>query len=204
MHHDFIDRYSRLDSPVHRAPAALKLGLALLGIVVLVTAPLAWVGVFVAVALWLALVLGMSRVPVRFFLGRLLLLEPLVAGMAVLSLLQPGGGRIALSIVVKSTLCLASMILLTNTTPFADLLSVLRRVGVPALLVTVLALLYRYLFVLIEEGGRMQRARASRTFRTPQRAQAWKTSAELAGQLFVRSTERAERIYAAMCARGWR
>jgi cobalt/nickel transport system permease protein len=202
MHHDFIDRYSRLDSPVHRVPAALKLGLALLAIIITVTAPIAWAGLFVGIAAWLALALGMSRVPAGFFLGRLLLLEPLVAGMAVLSLLQPGGGRVALSIVVKSTLCLATMILLTNTTSFSDLLSVLRRLGVPPLLITVLALMYRYLFVLIAEAGRMQRARASRTF-TTRRTQAWKASADLAGQLFVRSTERAERIYAAMCARGW-
>jgi cobalt/nickel transport system permease protein len=202
MHHDFIDRYSRLDSPIHRVPAAFKLGLALLVVIIIVTAPIAWAGLFVGIAVLLALVLGMSRVPPGFFLGRLLLLEPLVAGMAVLSLLQSGGGQVALSIVVRSTLCLATMILLTNTTSFSDLLAVLRRLGVPPLLITVLALMYRYLFVLIEEAGRMQRARASRTF-TTRRVQAWKASADLAGQLFVRSTERAERIYAAMCARGW-
>ena len=176
MHHGFIDRYSRLDSPVHRVPAALKLGLALLAIISVVSAPIAWVGLFVGLTALLALVLGMSRVPPTFFLGRLLLLEPLVAGMALLSFFQPDGGRAALSIVVRSTLCLATMILLTNTTSFSDLLSVLRRVGVPALLITVLALMYRYLFVLIDEAGRMQRARASRTF-TTRRTQAWKASA---------------------------
>lgn len=203
MHHDFVDRYSRLDSPVHRVGAGLKLGLAVLAVVVTVTAPLAWAGLFAGQVVLLALVLGASRIPPAFFLGRLLLLEPVVASMALLSLLQPGGAHVALSIVVRSTLCLATMILLTNTTSFAALLTVLRRLGVPALLITVLALMYRYLFVLIDEAGRLQRARASRTFR-PRRVQAWRASAELAGQLFVRSTERAERIYAAMCARGWR
>jgi cobalt/nickel transport system permease protein len=95
------------------------------------------------------------------------------------------------------------MILLSNTTPFDELLRVLRRARVPALLITTLALMYRYLFVLIDETERMGRARASRTF-TRQRRQAWKTLATVIGQLFVRSTERAERIYAAMCARGWK
>ncbi len=104
---------------------------------------------------------------------------------------------------VKSTLCLATMILLTNTTPFADLLRTLRRLRVPGLLITVLALMYRYLFVLIDEAERMQRARRSRTF-SARRAHVWASLATLGGQLFVRSTERAERIYAAMCARGWR
>jgi cobalt/nickel transport system permease protein len=95
------------------------------------------------------------------------------------------------------------MMLLTNTTPFADVLGVLRRVGTPGLLVTVLALMYRYLFVLIDEAERMQRARRSRTF-TPRRHRVWKSWSTVIGQLFVRSTERAERIYAAMTARGWR
>jgi cobalt/nickel transport system permease protein len=48
----------------------------------------------------------------------------------------------------------------------------------------------------------MRRARASRTFNQG-RLRAWGTLATVIGQLFVRSTERAERIYAAMIARGW-
>jgi len=94
------------------------------------------------------------------------------------------------------------MILLANTTPFSELLGVLRRIHFPALMITTLALMYRYLFVLVDETERMQRARVSRTF-TKQRAHVWKSLATVIGQLFVRSTERAERIYAAMSARGW-
>ena len=37
---------------------------------------------------------------------------------------------------VRSTLCVSTMVLLSNTTPFADLLDVLRRFRTPALLVT--------------------------------------------------------------------
>jgi cobalt/nickel transport system permease protein len=95
------------------------------------------------------------------------------------------------------------MVLLSNTTPFADLLRVLKAWRMPALLVTTLSLMYRYLFVLVDEAQRMQRARASRTF-TPKRRRAWRTMATVISQLFIRSSERAERIYAAMCARGWR
>jgi cobalt/nickel transport system permease protein len=203
VHHDFLDKWSRLGSPVHQAPAALKLALALAIVVLTVVTPLARYWVFVLVALALALVTLASRIPPLFVLGRLLLVEPLAIGVALLSLFQPGGGAVFLSIVVKSTLCLATMILLTSATPFAELLRALRALRMPALLVTVLALMYRYLFVLIDEAERMQRARAGRTF-TRRRAHAWASLGTLIGQLFVRSTERAERIYAAMCARGWR
>jgi len=203
MRHDFLDKWSRLGSPIHRAPSALKLALALATVVASVVTPFPRWWVFVVIAVSLALVALMSRVPVPFLLRRLVLLEPFVGGIAVLSAFQPDGTRVALSIVVKSTLCLATMILLTNTTPFAEILGTFRQLHVPAVLITVLALMYRYLFVLIDEAERMQRARRSRTF-TNERTHVWKSLAALVGQLFVRSTERAERIYAAMCARGWR
>lgn len=203
MRHDFLDKWSRIDSPLHRLPAGWKLAGALAVVLALVAVPVRFVGFFVAVALVLVILAAFSRIPARFLLGRLLLLEPFVLGIALLTLLQPGGLSSGLAIVLRSTLCLATAILLTNTTRFADILQVLRRVHLPALLVTTIALMYRYLFVLVEEAQRMQRARASRTLRSA-RAFEWRSTAALAGQLFLRSTERAERIYAAMCARGWR
>lgn len=203
MRHDFLDKWSRLDSPVHRTPAALKLTLALATVVTTVVTPLADGWLFVSVAAFLMSIAVVSRIPPTFLLRRLILLEPFVVGVAVLTAFQPGGMEVALSIAIRSTLCLGTMILLTNTTPFADLLAVFRRVRMPALLITVLALMYRYLFVVIDEAERMHRARKSRTF-TKEKAHVWASLASLVGQLFVRSTERAERIYAAMCARGWR
>jgi cobalt/nickel transport system permease protein len=203
MQPDFLDRHSRLGSPVHRLPAALKLCAALALVCITSTAPRDAVAWFAGVAVLLSVVAAASRVPPRFLLTRLLLLEPFVLGVAVLSLFQPGGGRIFTALLIKSTLCLFTMILLASTTPFAEILRVLRRLRVPPLLVTTLALLYRYLFVLVDEARRMQRARAGRTFRRSRR-QSWRMLGTLAGELLVRSTERAERIYAAMCARGWK
>jgi cobalt/nickel transport system permease protein len=69
-------------------------------------------------------------------------------------------------------------------------------------LVEVIALMYRYIFVLIDEAERMQRARVSRTF-VKQKTLFWKNQGSIIGQLFVRSYERGERIYSAMRARGF-
>jgi cobalt/nickel transport system permease protein len=63
--------------------------------------------------------------------------------------------------------------------------------------------MHRYLFVLLDESERMRRARASRTFQRQRRVR-WNLLGSVVGQLFVRASERAERIYAAMCARGWK
>jgi cobalt/nickel transport system permease protein len=155
------------------------------------------------VALILTAIAAASRVPALFLARRLLLLEPFVLGVAILSLLQPGGLAIFLRLVVRGTLCLGAVLLLSSTTPFSEILRVFRKLRLPAVLITMLALMYRYVFVLVDEAERMSRARASRTFRRDRHG-AWQSRASVIGQLFVRSTARAERIYAAMCARGWR
>ena len=203
MRHDFLDRYSRLDSPIHRASAAVKLVAALALVLAVVLLPPSRPVFLAAVAVVLLVVAGLSRIPWPALLWRVILLEPFVLGVAILALFQPGGWRLFLILVARSTLCLLTMVLLSNTTPFADLLRVLKAWRMPALLVTTLSLMYRYLFVLVDEAQRMQRARASRTF-TPRRRRAWRAMATVVSQLFIRSSERAERIYAAMCARGWR
>jgi cobalt/nickel transport system permease protein len=158
---------------------------------------------FGCVGLLLFLIAAASLIPGAFLIKRVLLLEPIVLGVAVLSLLQPNGGWIFLGLVARSSLCIVSLTLLANTTPLGEMLRVMQQLKLPAILITTVALMHRYLFVLLEESQRMRRARASRTFRKSQRS-AWTSLATVAAQLFVRSTDRAERVYAAMCARGWK
>jgi cobalt/nickel transport system permease protein len=150
----------------------------------------------------LVVIAAASRIPGGFLLRRLLLLEPLVIGVALLNLFQPDGWRTFGLLLARSNLCLLTMILLSNTTPFPEVLRVLESVHLPRIFITVLALMYRYLFVLVDEAERLQRARMSRTFSGGRRLQ-WMMSGNTIGQLFVRSTERAERIFLAMRARGW-
>ena len=134
---------------------------------------------------------------------RLLLLEPFALGVALLALFQPGGLGIFADTVARSTLCLLAMVLLTATPRVSEVLSVLLRLKVPRLLVTTIAFAYRYLFVVFDEMGRLRPARRSRTF-LPRRRAAWASSATIAGRLFVRASERAERVALAMAARGWK
>jgi len=203
MRHDFLDRYSRLDSPIHRLPTTVKLLSTLCVISATVTLQFTHAWFFVIVAGVLLILSALTTIPWRFLFGRLMVLEPFALGIAVMALFQENGVFVFLSILTKSTLCLFTVILLSNTTPFSEILFSLKRFGVPKLLITILALMYRYLFVLIDETERLNRARSSRTFsNSPIRK--WHTMASLIGQLFVRSTERAERIYAAMSARGWK
>jgi len=203
MRHDFIDRYSRLDSPVHRLPSYAKLFFSIVIIFTSILVPIHYFWVFMLFFTFLILITLMSTIPWRFIGVRLLFLEPLALGIAVMSLFQQHGFEIFLSILIKSSLCLFTMILLSNTTPFSEILSLFRRIGFPALLITVLALTYRYLFVLMDEAARLRRARDSRMF-VLRRSRIWLSLTSLLGQLFIRSTERSEKIYTAMISRGWK
>ncbi len=198
-----LSPYQHGSSPLHGWSPGVKLGAALAIVLLVVLLPNgAWAAYAVVAIALLAGALA-ARLDLRQLALRVLLVEPLVIGIALLALLRPGGLPVFLSVVIKSTLCLATMVLLTATTRFSDLLRVLWRMRVPALLVTTVALMHRYLFVLLEESQRMQRARCSRTF-VRSRAGAWRGGAQVAGLLFVRASERAERVYLAMCARGWK
>ncbi len=204
-HSHWFDPYSRIDSPIRRLPSAFKLAAAIAIVLAVVTAPVSGrvpLLVFPPVLLLLVAVTGLSLVPPGTILKRIVFLEPVVIGAAFLALFQPGGTHIFLVLILRSTLSLWTMILLSSTTPFEDLLAILRTARVPALLITTLAMMYRYLAVLTDQSQRMRRARAARTF-SPGTVASWRDLTNLVGHLFIRTADRAERVYAAMCARGW-
>ena len=191
------------DSPVHRLSAGAKLVAALTMIVGTVLVPWGCHAWFIAVGVLLSLAALSSRIAVWFLIRRLLLLSPFVLGVVLVNALQASAHGSWLALAARSGICLLTVVLLANTTPFGKVLGALRSARVPPLLVTTLALMHRYLFVLLDESERMRRARASRTFRRQRRVR-WHLLGTVIGQLFVRASERAERIYAAMCARGWK
>ena len=198
-----LHHHQHSQSLLHRWPAGLKLAGALLIILVAAFLPQGEWRILTVVAFGLLILVVLSKVSIGFLLKRLLLLEPLVLGVAGLMLFQPGGVERFAFTLLKTNLCLLTTVLFSNTTPPMEMLRVLQRLGTPRLFLTTLALMHRYLFVLAEESGRMQRARASRTFLHGRQGQ-WHSLASTIGHLFVRASERAERIYFAMCARGWK
>lgn len=185
-----------------RRNAALKVAGALALVLAITLTPVSrtvWLGIE---ALLVALSVAACRVPLLPLARRVLLLSPFIAGAA---LAAAAGAHAAdwRTLAVRSSLCLVTVVVLSQTVTIAELLAVLRAARVPALLLTTLALMHRYLFVLADESARMGRARSARTF-TGRRRFAWIAAASVVGNLFVRASERAERVYEAMCARGWK
>ena len=113
------------------------------------------------------------------------------------------------SILVRSWLSVQIAILLVATTQFPDMIHAFEHLRVPRMLTTIVAFLYRYLFVLTDEVFRLLRAREARSAGLPGKKRGgsvlWraKVTGSMAGQLFLRSYERSERIYNAMVSRGY-
>ena len=202
-------------SPVHRAPAHLKV-LALLGFMLVVVAtPRDWYGAFAGYLALLVVVIGLSRVPPTYLLKRTVVEVPFVVFAVLLPFVAEGprtevlgvsvsehGLEAGIALLIKGTLGVLASLTLAATTEPQDLLVGLERLRVPQQLVQIMAFMVRYLDVVTGEMQRMRIARESRGFsaRNPRH---WPVLARSAGALFIRSYERGERVHLAMLSRGY-
>lgn len=219
MHHSFLDRYSDLDSPIHRLDPRTKIITTLILVIgVVATPPTAWL----AFALYFAALGGLvllSRLPLLYVLKRSLVIVPFVLVVAIsIPFLKEGetagsyniwlwrasvshAGVIAFwNVAVKAWLSILATILLSSTTRMPDLLKGFQQLGLPRVMVMIISFMYRYFFVLADEAMRLWQARESRNF-GGKRMWRLKTAGNLIGTLFIRSYEQSERTYAAMLSR---
>ncbi len=175
-------------------------------------------GVLAICLLALARVAGL---PLGYLARRLLLVLPFAGTIALLlPFTSPGepiwsthlgpwewtltaqGLSSALLLLARALTASMAVFILVATTPFDRLLHAMHRLGTPRIIVLVLAFLYRYLFVLVDEAMRMYRAAQARNLGRRRRGRV-AVAAALLGSLFLRTYERAERVYMAMTARGF-
>lgn len=202
-------------SALHRLRAQVKIVCLVVFMLIVVATPREWYAVFAWYALALAALVAVSRVPLRYFLSRLLVETPFV----VFALLMPfvaTGPRIevlgmglsvsglmsAWALMAKGTLGVLAGVVLAATTEPHELLQGLERLRLPAQLVQILSFMIRYMDVITAEFTQMAIARASRGF-TARNPRQWAVLAVSVGALFIRSYERGERVHHAMLARGY-
>lgn len=227
MHSNVFDRYVSGQSLIHRLDPRVKVVATVLFILSNVLLPDgAWLGFGLAFLFVLA-VTKLAGFPLGFAVKRSFVALPF-ALVAVTTLFSIPGAAVASfhlgpwtltitdagllrfsSIVIRTLLSVMMAILLTAATQFPDLIHALRHLRLPGVLVSVIAFMYRYLFVLTDEVMRLMRARESRSARISGYkggGSVWwraRVAGNMAGQLFVRSFERSDRVYNAMLARGY-
>ena len=113
------------------------------------------------------------------------------------------GVLVSARITLKSNAILLAFISLIASNSVATLGNALGRLKIPKKIIYLLLLNYRYIFVMEEEYRRLLRSASIRGFRPASNLHTYKTYAYLIGILFVRASERAERVYKAMLCRGF-
>jgi cobalt/nickel transport system permease protein len=231
MHFDAFDRYHESESFLHRLDPRIKV---VVTVAFILSNALLPDGAWIAFGFsWLFLLFAnlLSNLGVGFTFKRSLIALPFALIAITILFSMPGkpltsfrflmwnftvtdvGLLRFVSILIRSWLSVQMAILLVSVARFPDIIHALEHLRVPAILTTIIAFLYRYLFVLADEVFRLIRARESRSAALAAAAPgqksggsiAWraKIAGNMAGQLFLRSYERSDRVYNAMLARGY-
>jgi cobalt/nickel transport system permease protein len=227
MHIHAFDQYHAHESLIHNLDPRVK---------VLVTVTFIFSNAFLPDGSWLAfgmawlillLANDLSKLGLGYTFKRSFITLPF-ALVAVTAIFSPNGKPLAewhlgfttlvptdfgvirfFSILIRAWLSVQAAILLVATTQFPDLIHAFEHLRVPRVLTTIVAFLYRYIFVLTDEAYRLLRARDARSAGYPGDKYGgsllWraKVTGSMAGQLFLRSYERSDRIYNAMLSRGY-
>ncbi len=221
MKHEFLDHHSTGHSFFHRMHPGAKLVMVLVFILSVVTIDPGDDTILLVYGGLLLVGLISTQVPLRhtFFKG-LKVVPFLFITILFIPFLKEGeilwrgsfglfpisisreGCQLFLNILCKGSIAIFCMVFLNLTTPFHRLLKGIQAFGAPRIITDTLAVAYRYLFVITDEKERMLMARRSRLI-SPSFSLQWLSLSQLIGVLFLRSYERGERMYQAMCARGF-
>jgi cobalt/nickel transport system permease protein len=228
MHINVFDHYQNQSTLAHRLDPRVKV-VVVVGFIL--SNALLPDGAWLAYGMMGLLVLTaarLARIPFGFLFKRSLLVLPFLLAAVTIIFTLPGTAVFSFSIgswtftatdaglvrfasiLIRSWLSVLAAIWLTATTPFPDLMHALRHLRVPQVLVSIISFMYRYLFVMADEAGRLLRAREARSARMPGQkggGSLWwraQVAGGMVGQLFLRSFERSDRVYNAMLARGYR
>lgn len=165
------------------------------------------------------LLVACSRLPLRWYIGRLamvlIVLAPFLLFLPLVGTnddpawqLGPlrwsyRGLAVAWVLGCKALTITTLILILLATTPLHVLFQAAQALHIPRLFVQLGLLTYRYLFVLAEEFARLRVALRVRGFRNRATLHAYRTVGHVTGTLLVRGHERAGRVSQAMRCRGF-
>ena len=210
----YLEDLANGTSGIHRLDPRIKVLIAIFFVVCVVSFNKYSISAMLPFVLFLAAVMGMADIPANFLLKKLLLVSPFAVMVGIFnpfldqqpmlqigSFMVTGGWLSFLSILLRFSLTVSAMLILVATTGFNAVCMAMVKLGMPRIFAVQLLMLYRYIFVLIDEGLRMYQARTLRSFES--RGMGMKTYGHMAGQLLLRTIDRAQRIHLAMICRGF-
>jgi len=207
-----MDELGRLDTPAHRLDARVKAAVTIVFVAVVMSFPRREVSALTPFLLYPVSLAALGRVPAGLILKKALVAAPFALAVGIVSpfldrepvasagpLVITGGLATLASIMFRFALTVGAALVLVACTGMHRLAAGLERLGVPSVFAVQLLFLYRYCFVVGDEGLRMTRSVRMRA--DPRRPLGWRTYRALLGNLLLRSIDRAQRVYRAMLAR---
>jgi len=208
-----LDDLARKETPIHKIHPLVKLLTTFVYLIMVVSFGKYEIGSLLSFVFYPVIIFALAEIPVAPILKRVLLVEPLIIGIGILNplfdhhtilffgIVISRGWVTFLSIFIKCGLTVVASILLIATTGMDRLAVGLRMLKVPKIFVLQLLLTYRYITVLMEEVSGMMRAYSLRAPR--QKGIHRSVWGSFAGQLILRTFDRAQRVYQSMNLRGF-
>jgi cobalt/nickel transport system permease protein len=215
--HDLLDDYAHANALRDVNPKVkLLLGLGSILVCVFSTSPLA---PLIVAATMSAATIILAKIPAQFYLK--LLAVPLafvLFSSAAVIFLQGGtalftfsvlgmnleitreGLNLALLLLTRTLGGMCSLFFIALTTPMIEVFSILKSVGLPSFLIELSMLIYRYIFVLLDQATMIHSAQTMRLGGTSMRSSLYSFSM-LTSVLFLRAFEQGERLMVAMDSR---
>jgi len=208
-----LDQLALADTVIHRLDPAAKVVVVLAFVVTVASFERYAVSALMPLFVFPIVLAALGKLPTGYLAKNVALAIPfaLMIGlfnplfdrelMFQLGALSLSGGWISCaSIVLRALLTLSAALILLAVTGFSGVCGALEGLGLPRVLVMQLQLVYRYIFVLLDDGARSARAL---TLRSSGKRPRLRTVASLIGLLLLRSWQRADQVYTAMLARAY-
>jgi cobalt/nickel transport system permease protein len=208
-----LDDLALRDNGVNALNPLIKLLVVIIYIIFVVSPGRYDIAGLLPFAIFPIIMIPAADIPARLLAKRLLVVLPFIVLIGVFNPVfdrEPvifagvrlaGGWITFASLLIKGVLTVTAGLLLIATTGMENLSAAFRQLRVPRLLVLQLLLTYRYITVLLEEANNTA---VAYSLRAPlQKGIQYKVWGSFAGQLLLRTYDRAQRLYAAMQLRGF-
>jgi len=209
-----LDQLAQGETRMHRLDPRAKILVTICYLVCVVSFGPYQISAMLPFLAYPVILVAAGNLPAGYILRKILLVIPFALLIGIFNpvfdrqvILQLGplniwGGWVSCgSILIRAILTTSVAMILVALTGFPAICEALEKLGMPRVFAVQLLFLYRYIFVLADEGVRTARARQLRA--VGMRGLDIRQFGSLAGHLLLRTWDRAERIHMAMLARGF-
>ena len=208
-----IEELTKKDTTIHHLQPIVKLFFTVFFIIFTLTSTSYALFSYLFLICLVILICFLAKIPVREMMKRTLIGLPFSFFLGLSNvILMPTpisfynipltiGLLSMISIMLKTFLCLAIVFLFVATTPLEDIAGAFVMLHVPYFLVSIILVTYRYIYLLVEEAGKMHQAYILRHFKKD--ALGMKDMGRYIGFLFVGSLHPAHLVDDAMSLRGY-